>query len=93
MLSQTAPDGQGEADVEALLPLIQGVVDDHHAAHLFPLAPVEAEDAAVLLWAGDVVRIGQDGGGNRPDGGTFEEEEEKKTTINIYRVILLNSAT
>lgn len=86
MLSQTAPDGQGQADVEALLLLIQGVVDDHHAARFFPLALVEAEDAAVLLWAGDVVRKGQDGGWNRPHGGTFEEEEKKKNSsrIKIY---------
>lgn len=78
MLSQTAPDGQGQADVEALLPLIQGVVDDHHAARFFPLALVETEDAAVLLRAGDVVRIGQDGGGNRPHGGTLEKEGKKQ---------------
>lgn len=85
MLSQTAPDGQGQADVEGLLPLIQGVVDDHHAARFFPLALVEAEDAAaVLLWAGDVVRIGQDGGGNSPHGGAFEEEDKQSSTIKIY---------
>lgn len=77
MLSQTASDGQGQADVEALFSLIQRVVDDHHAALFLPLALVEAEDAAVLLWAGDVVRIGQDGGGNRPNGRTFKEEAKK----------------
>lgn len=80
MLSQTPPNGQRQADVEALLPLIQGVVNDHHAARFFPLAPVEAEDAAVLLWAGDVIRIGQDGGGNRPHGRTFRGGGEKNSS-------------
>lgn len=79
VLPQTAPDGQGQADVEALLLLVQGVVDDHHAAGFLPLALVEAEDAAVLLWAGNVVGVGQDGGGNRPHGGTFEGGRRKKS--------------
>lgn len=83
VLPQAAPDGQGQADVEALLPLVQRVVDDHHAALLFPLTLVEAEDAAVLLRAGDVVRIGQDGGGNRPHGRAFEGEGKDRLTIKM----------
>ena len=72
--SQAAPDRQGQGDVEALVSLVQGVVDDHHAALLLPLTLVEAKDAAVLLRAGDVIRVGQDGGGDCPRGGTFERE-------------------
>lgn len=81
---QTAPDGQGQADVEALLSFIQGVVDDHHAAPFLPLALVEAEDAAVLLRAGDVVGIGQDGGGNRPHGRTFTAGGENTVKLNPW---------
>lgn len=73
--SQAAPDRQGQGDVEALVSLVQGVVDDHHAALLLPLALVEAKDAAVLLRAGDVIRVGQDGGWDRTCGGTFEREQ------------------
>lgn len=64
MHSQTAPDRQRQRDVEALVSLVQGVVDDHHATLLLPLAFIEADDAAVLLGTGDVVGVGQDGGGD-----------------------------
>lgn len=62
---QAAADGHRQRDVEGLLPLVQGVVDDHHAAQFLPLAAVKAQDAAVILRPRDVVRVGQDGGRNR----------------------------
>lgn len=71
MLPQAAADGHRQGDVEALLRFVQRVVDDHHATRLLPLALVEAEDAGVLLRPGDVVRVRQDGGGNRSCGRTF----------------------
>lgn len=42
VLSQPSPYGQRQSDVEALLTLVQGVVDDHHATLLLPLVLVEA---------------------------------------------------
>lgn len=65
VLSQTPPDRQRQGDIETLVALVQRVVDDHHATLLLPLALVEAQDAAVLLRAGDVVRVRQHGGGDR----------------------------
>lgn len=53
--SQAPADGHRQRDVERLLPLVQGVVDDHHAAQFLPLASVKAHDAAVILGPGDVV--------------------------------------
>lgn len=69
---QTAPDRQRQGDVEALLSLVERVVDDHDATLLLPFTPVKAKDADMLLQTGDVVRVRQNGGGNRPRGRTFE---------------------
>lgn len=77
MLSQTPPDWQRQSDIEALLSLVQRVVDDHHTALLLPLALVEAKDASVLLRTGDVVRVRQDGGGNRSRGRTFRRMSKR----------------
>lgn len=75
--SQAAADWHRQRDVEGLLPLVQGVVDDHHTAEFLPLASVKAQDAAVILWPGDVVRVGQDGGGDRTLGRACGERMEK----------------
>lgn len=75
--SQAAADRHRQRDVEGLLPLVQGVVDDHHAAEFLPLASVKAQDAAVILRPGDVVRVGQDGGGDRPLGRACGERMEE----------------
>lgn len=76
--SQAAADRHRQRDVEGLLPLVQGVVDDHHATQFLPLASVKAQDAAVILRPGDVVRVGQHGGGDRPRGRTCGERTEKR---------------
>lgn len=63
--SQAAPDRQRQSHIEAFVCFVQRVVDDDHPTRLLPLTHVEAKDAAVLLRAGDEVRVRQDGRGNR----------------------------
>lgn len=84
MHSQTTPDRQWQSDVEALLSFVQRVIDNHHAALLLPLALVEAKDAAVLLRTGDVVRVRQDGGGDRPGGRTFRRTSNSDRRLGRY---------
>lgn len=78
MHPQTAPDRQRQRDIEALVCLIEGVVDDHHATLLLPLTLVEANDAAVLLRTGDVVRVREDGGGDGSCGGSCRRTRTRR---------------
>lgn len=66
--AQAAAHGHAERDVEALLGLVERVVDDHHAARFLHLALVESQHAVVVVRPRDVVRVGQHGGGHRASG-------------------------
>lgn len=57
-----------EADVEALLFLIEGVINDDDAADFFPLILVKTQHAVVVLRSRDIVRVGQDHGGYGASG-------------------------
>lgn len=63
-----AAHGHAEADVEALVLLVQRVVDDDDPAELLALVLVEAQHAGVVLGSGDVVRVGQHGAGDGAGG-------------------------
>lgn len=62
--AQTAPHGHAEGDIEALLVFVQRVINYHHPAGFLHLSLVESQDAVVVLGPGDVIGVGQDGGGN-----------------------------
>lgn len=59
--AQAAAHGHAEGDIEALLGLVERVIDDDHAARLLRLVLVESHHAVVLLRPGDVVRVGEHG--------------------------------
>lgn len=61
--SHLATHGHAEADIEALLLLVQGVVDDNDATELLPLVLVKAQHTGVVLRSGDVIGVGQHRGG------------------------------
>jgi len=63
-----APHGHAEGDVEALLVLVQRVVDHDDAAELLALVLVEAQQAGVVLGPRDVVRVGQHRAGDGARG-------------------------
>lgn len=79
--AQTAPHGHAEGDIEALLVFVQRVINYHHPAGFLHLSLVEAQDAVVVLGPGDVIGVGQDGGGNCAFGGDWEwgKKREKQT--------------
>lgn len=66
--SQLAAHGHAEADIEALFLLIQRVIDDDDATEFLPLILVKTEYTVVVLWAGDVVRVGQHSAGYGASG-------------------------
>ena len=73
--AHTSSHGHAEAHDEALLLLVQGVVDDHHPAGLLHLAFVEAQDAVVVLGPGDVVGVGEHRGGDGARGRDWARRE------------------
>lgn len=91
MHSQTAPNRQRQSDIKALFSLVQRVVDDHHTTLLLPLSLVKAKDAAVLLRAGNVVRVRQNGGGNRSRGRSFRATSEMRGENNEKESLLKTS--
>lgn len=68
LLAQATPHGHTEGDVEAFLRLIQRVIDHHHTAHFLYFISVEAQNAHVIFWTRDIVRIGQHCGGDSASG-------------------------
>ncbi len=62
--AQTAPHGHAEGDIEAFLVFIQRVIDDDNPAGFLCLSLVEAQDAMMVLGPRDVIRVGQDCGGD-----------------------------
>lgn len=61
--AQLPPHGHTKADVEALLILVEGVINDKDAADFFTLILVEAQHGGVILRSGDVVGVRQDSAG------------------------------
>lgn len=72
LLAQATPHGHAESDIKAFLGLIQGVVDHHHTAGFLDFISVEAQNAHVFFWTGDIVRKGQHHGGNRTSGCAYK---------------------
>lgn len=61
--AQLATHGHAEADVEALLLLIQGVINNNDATEFLTLILIETQNAGVIFWSGDVIRVRQDSAG------------------------------
>lgn len=66
--AQAAPHGHAEGDVEAFLIFVQGVVNYHNPAGFLRLSFVEAQDAVMVIWPGDVIGVRQHRSGDGARG-------------------------
>lgn len=73
---QTASHRHTEGYVEALLTLIQRVINDHHTTVLFCLILIKAQNAGLLLWTRDVVRVGQNRSGDGSCGRAYSRHRK-----------------
>lgn len=76
--SHLAAHGHAEADIEALLLLVQRVVDDNDATELLPLVLVKAQHTGVILRSGDVIGVGQHRGGYGAGGSDWGNEAKRE---------------
>lgn len=60
--------GHTEADIKALLFLIQGIINDDDAAYFLPFILIKVQHGGVVLRPCDVVGVRQDSGGDGASG-------------------------